>query len=93
MTKERFHARSPRAQQMALKSLQVKKILVAERENPIVNRLNKTKVERFPDLQQEKEASLREDRKRVQANQRARVSFPLPIPMHELGLTSAKAKR
>ncbi|OJJ02493.1 hypothetical protein ASPVEDRAFT_193278 [Aspergillus versicolor CBS 583.65] len=33
----------------------VKKVFVAERENPIVNRLNKTKVEKFPDLRAEKE--------------------------------------
>jgi hypothetical protein len=32
----------------------VKKVLVETRENAIVNRLNKTKVERFPDLKQEK---------------------------------------
>ncbi|CAL5869997.1 uncharacterized protein PFLUO_LOCUS4230 [Penicillium psychrofluorescens] len=33
----------------------VKKVLVRERENPIVNRLNKTRVEKFPDLRAEKE--------------------------------------
>lgn len=33
----------------------VKKVFVAERENAIVNRLNKTKVEKFPDLRAEKE--------------------------------------
>ena len=32
----------------------VKKVLVETRENAIVNRLNKTKVEKFPDLRQEK---------------------------------------
>lgn len=37
----------------------VKKIFVPARENPIVNRLNKTKVEKFPDLGAEKEESLR----------------------------------
>jgi len=51
----------------------VKKILVAQRENPIVNRLNKTKVEKHPDLKQEKEDRLRELRKRDQASQQARV--------------------
>ncbi|KAK2053261.1 DUF814-domain-containing protein [Colletotrichum caudatum] len=44
----------------------VKKILVPQRENPIVNRLNKTKVEKKPDLQQEREDRLRELRKRDQ---------------------------
>lgn len=42
----------------------VKKIHVAARENPIVNRLNKTKVEKFPDLRAEKETDLREKRKK-----------------------------
>ncbi|KAI9670704.1 MAG: hypothetical protein M1831_005924 [Alyxoria varia] len=50
----------------------VKKILVKERVNAIVNRLNKTKVEKFPDLQVEKEDTLREARKKTQASQRER---------------------
>ncbi|KAG0328332.1 Coiled-coil domain-containing protein 25 [Podila humilis] len=33
---------------------QVKRVYVAERINEVVNRLNKTKVERFPDLKEEK---------------------------------------
>jgi hypothetical protein len=51
----------------------VKRILVAQRENPIVNRLNKTKVEKYPDLKQEKDDHLRELRKKDQAAQLARV--------------------
>lgn len=49
----------------------VKKIHVAVRENVIVNRLNKTKVEKFPDLRAEKEADLKEKRKvdRIQREQ------------------------
>jgi hypothetical protein len=58
---------------------QVKRILVAQRENPIVNRLNKTKVERKPDLKQEREDRLRELRKQEQASQQQRVSSP---PLH-----------
>jgi hypothetical protein len=54
---------------------QVKRIHVATRENPIVNRLNKTKVEKFPDLREEKEQRLRELRKRDQSTQQARVSL------------------
>ncbi|KAK0651283.1 hypothetical protein B0T16DRAFT_403526 [Cercophora newfieldiana] len=50
----------------------VKRILVAQRENPIVNRLNKTKVEKHPDLRQEKEDRLKELRKRDQAAMQAR---------------------
>jgi hypothetical protein len=42
----------------------VKRVYVAKRENPIVNRLNKTKVEKFPDFRQEKEDRARELRKK-----------------------------
>jgi hypothetical protein len=51
----------------------VKKVLVPQRENPIVNRLNKTKTEKYPDLKQEKDDHLRELRKKDQAVQQARV--------------------
>jgi hypothetical protein len=57
--------------------MQVKKILVLQRENPIVNRLNKTKVEKFPDLQIEKEEKLKALRKKDQAAQLERVSCSL----------------
>ncbi|CAI6332568.1 unnamed protein product [Periconia digitata] len=58
----------------------VKRVHVEKRENPIVNRLNKTKVEKFPDLREEKEARLKElrsrDRDAVQARRKeeARVA-------------------
>ena len=55
--------------------LQVKRILVAQRENPIVNRLNKTKVEKFPDLAMEKEERLKLMRRKDQAAKLERVSF------------------
>ncbi|KAF6839285.1 coiled-coil domain-containing protein 25 [Colletotrichum musicola] len=45
----------------------VKRVLVPQRENPIVNRLNKTKVERKPDLKSERDERLKELRKRDQA--------------------------
>lgn len=45
----------------------VKRVLVAQRENPIVNRLNKTKVEQKPDFKQEKDDRLKELRKKEQA--------------------------
>lgn len=54
---------------------QVKRILVEKRENVIVNRLNKTKTEKFPDLRQEKENRLRELRRQDQAAQQQRVKF------------------
>ena len=41
----------------------VKKVHVATRQNTIVNRLNKTKVEKFPDLRAEREVVQREKRK------------------------------
>ena len=51
----------------------VKRVLVPQRENPIVNRLNKTKVEKKPDLKQEKDDHLKEIRHKDQAAQQARV--------------------
>ncbi|KAL3954563.1 hypothetical protein ACCO45_010126 [Purpureocillium lilacinum] len=45
----------------------VKRVLVSQRENPIVNRLNKTKVEKKPDLKQERDDRLKELRRRDQA--------------------------
>ncbi|KAF2121573.1 hypothetical protein BDV96DRAFT_217069 [Lophiotrema nucula] len=50
----------------------VKRILVPTRENPIVNRLNKTKVEKYPDLSQEREDRRKELRHRDRASQQAR---------------------
>lgn len=41
----------------------VKKIHVQLRQNPIVNRLNKTRVEKFPDLRAEREADQAQKRK------------------------------
>lgn len=41
----------------------VRKVLVRERENTIINRLNKTRVEKFPDLRAEKEEYLKMKRK------------------------------
>jgi len=53
---------------------QVKKIHIPQRENPIVNRLNKTRVEKFPDLHKEKEDYLRNIRKQDTEVQRKKVS-------------------
>lgn len=41
----------------------VKKVHVPVRQNVIVNRLNKTKVEKYPDLRAEREEDLKEKRK------------------------------
>ncbi|KAI4721353.1 DUF814-domain-containing protein [Aureobasidium sp. EXF-10727] len=58
----------------------VKRVYVAKRENPIVNRLNKTKVEKFPDFRQEKEDRAKELRKKdrsviaAKAKEEARIA-------------------
>lgn len=61
-----------------LTAAQVKRIHVEKRENPIVNRLNKTKVEKYPDLAMEKEARLKELRKKDRDAQQARVRHRHP---------------
>lgn len=53
----------------------MKRILVPQRENAIVNRLNKTKVEKFPDLGMEREEKLKAVRKKDQAARLDRVSI------------------
>lgn len=80
---------------------QVRKILVTQRENAIINRLNKTKVERFPDLRQEKEDRMKELRERDRKLNMNRVRIPgtnvmhvhiLNIPAAEGGSKSGKGK-
>lgn len=51
----------------------VKKVHVEKRENPIVNRLNKTREEKFPDLRAEKEEKEREERKVERIKQQEKV--------------------
>lgn len=53
----------------------VKRVLVVARENPIVNRLNKTKEEKHPDLKKEKDERERELRQREKQAQLERVSL------------------
>lgn len=57
----------------------VKRILIPKRENSVVNRLNKTKTEHHPDLQQEKEDRQRELRRREQAAQQQRRKEELKV--------------
>lgn len=59
-------------------------MLVPQRENPIVNRLNKTKVEQKPDFKQEKDDRLKELRRQDQAAQQQRVRM---TPQHTPELT------
>lgn len=51
----------------------VKRVYVEKRENAIVNRLNKTKVEKLPDLAMEREERAKELRKKDRASQQIRV--------------------
>lgn len=53
----------------------VKRVYVSQRENPVVNRLNKTKVEKHPDLRQEKEDRERDLRKVERIAQQEKVRF------------------
>lgn len=52
----------------------VKRVYVQKRENVIVNRLNKTKVEKYPDLRQERQDRDRELRKKGQKLRQDKVS-------------------
>lgn len=56
----------------------VKRILVPNRENPIVNRLNKTKVEKKPDLKAEKDDMLKQLRAKEQAALQIKVRVHVP---------------
>ena len=58
---------------------QVKKVLVEKRVNEIINRLNKTKVEKFPDLAAEKAEFEKEERRREKAALQEKVP---PPPKH-----------
>ena len=62
---------------------QVKRCLVDQRENAVVNRLNKTKTENFPDLREEKECRLKELRQRDRETQLKRVSPHPHVLMEE----------
>lgn len=61
----------------------VKRVYVEKRENPIVNRLNKTKVEKHPDLRQEKADRERELRKieRIAAQDKVHAETNAGLPM------------
>jgi hypothetical protein len=52
---------------------------VPARENPIVNRLNKTKKEEFPDLAKQRDDRLKELQRRAQAERQARQKEELRI--------------
>lgn len=56
-------------------SKKVKRVYVEKRDNAIVNRLNKTKAEKFPDLRQEKADREAELRKRERIAQQEKVRY------------------
>lgn len=58
---------------------QIKRVHVPARLNPTVNRLNKTKVEKHPNLHQEREDRLKELRNRDRAAQQARQKEELRL--------------
>jgi hypothetical protein len=66
--------------------------MVTQRENPIVNRLNKTKVEKFPDLGMEKEERLKSLRKKDQAARLERVSYHIKMINHCLLFRTEKRR-
>jgi hypothetical protein len=73
----------------------VKKVLVETRENPIVNRLNKTRVERFPDLRQEKAGRDGEQRKkeRIAAQEKVSQDNCAGLQQNILGYSSLVRRR
>lgn len=70
---------------------QVKKIHVAQRENHIVNRLNKNKEEPSPppNLRQAKEDRQKQLRQKERAAQQSRVSAELDVPSYCLNTLSS----
>ena len=70
--KDQKKVRSVGSRRSTPDSAQVKRVHVAQRENPIVNRLNKTREEKQPDLQQERLDRAKELRGREQAARQAR---------------------
>jgi len=66
--------------ELFIDTIQVKRVIVPQRENPIVNRLNKTRTEKFPDLAMEKEEKLKALRKKDQSAKLERVI----VPFHEV---------
>lgn len=57
----------------------VRKVFVKQRENAVINRLSKTRVERFPDLRAERQARDQGARAREAEAARLKVSRPLAV--------------
>ena len=61
------------------KQKQVKRVHVEKRINEIINRLNKTKVEKSPDLAAEKAEFEKEERRKEKLALQAKVTFYITI--------------
>jgi hypothetical protein len=79
-TSERLESQESTVRHLSLTGPKVKRVHVEKRENPIVNRLNKTKIEKYPDLAMEKEARQKELRLKDRDAQQARVRPNLLVP-------------
>ncbi len=72
----------------------VRRILVPQRENPIVNRLTKTRTEvKQPDLKQEKDDRDRDLRRRANAALQAQVSFLASLRSNVGPVATTKGKK
>jgi len=72
---------------------QVKKVLIEKRLNEIINRLNKTKIEKFPDLAAEKAEFEKEERRKEKAALEAKVIFILSVERFVLILSVYRERR
>jgi hypothetical protein len=70
---------------------QVKKVHIEKRINEIINRLNKTKVEKFPDLAAEKAEFEKEERRKEKAALHEKV-WSIPV-IREVGVYAKRAQR
>ena len=67
----------------------VKKVYVVQREKAIVNRLNKTKVEKYPDLREERAGRDREERRKERMAAQEKVcGLRFTSELHRLVLTA-----
>ena len=70
----------------------VKRVYVEQRENAIVNRLNKTKTEKFPDLRQEKGDMERELSRKDRMAAQEKVGLPSRVQRHYILTVSLQKK-
>lgn len=71
----------------------VKKVHVEQRENGIVNRLNKTRVEKFPDLRAEKADKEREERKKERMAAQIQVCRSMEVRRARTDLSPSRRRK